>query len=133
MINLMTGEPILPARTANQYLARYWFAVRAGKIGSPVMRFIIKRTRRCRRSKRVKVAAAKRATQAHTLRTRKPSVDVVLNDSKNADHAGEQEAQNQGSSTAIKAVDVPRMSAYFWKRTRTGKSFERFIPMSQLF
>jgi hypothetical protein len=24
----------------NQYLARYWFAVRAGKIGSPVMRFI---------------------------------------------------------------------------------------------
>jgi hypothetical protein len=22
----MTGEPILPARTANQYLARYWFA-----------------------------------------------------------------------------------------------------------
>jgi hypothetical protein len=62
----MTGEPILPARTANQYLARYWFtvrycfavragkigppvmvrywfAVRAGKIGSPVMRFIINR------------------------------------------------------------------------------------------
>jgi hypothetical protein len=37
----MTGEPILPARTANQYLARFWFAVRAGKIGSPVMRFII--------------------------------------------------------------------------------------------
>jgi hypothetical protein len=36
MINRMTGEPILPARTANQYLA-YWFAVRAGKIGSPVM------------------------------------------------------------------------------------------------
>jgi len=28
------GEPMLPARTAN--LARYWFAVRAGKIGSPV-------------------------------------------------------------------------------------------------
>jgi hypothetical protein len=29
MINLltsMTGEPILPSRTANQYLARYWFA-----------------------------------------------------------------------------------------------------------
>jgi hypothetical protein len=61
----MTGEPILPARTADQYLARYWWtigprfapvklvhrscdllvdnwsAVRAGKIGSPVMRFII--------------------------------------------------------------------------------------------
>jgi hypothetical protein len=32
----LTGEPILPARPANQYLARYWFAVRAGKIGSPV-------------------------------------------------------------------------------------------------
>jgi hypothetical protein len=30
----LTGEPILPARTAN--LARYWFVVRAGKIGSPV-------------------------------------------------------------------------------------------------
>jgi hypothetical protein len=26
---------------SNQYLARYWFAVRAGKIGSPVRRFII--------------------------------------------------------------------------------------------
>jgi hypothetical protein len=38
MINRLTGEPILPARTANQYLARYWFAVRAGKIGSPVRR-----------------------------------------------------------------------------------------------
>jgi hypothetical protein len=25
-----------PSRTANQYLARYWFAVRDGKIGSPV-------------------------------------------------------------------------------------------------
>jgi hypothetical protein len=51
VLNHMTGEPILPARTANQYLARYWFAVRAGnqylarywfavragKIGSPVM------------------------------------------------------------------------------------------------
>ena len=32
----LTGEPILPSRTANQYLARYWFAVRDGKIGSPV-------------------------------------------------------------------------------------------------
>jgi hypothetical protein len=53
MINRMTGEPILPARTADQYLAtilpariadqylaRYWSAIRAGKIGSPVMRFI---------------------------------------------------------------------------------------------
>ena len=33
---LATGEPNLPSRTANQYLARYWFAVRDGKIGSPV-------------------------------------------------------------------------------------------------
>ncbi len=32
----LTGEPILPSRTANQYLARYWFAVPDGKIGSPV-------------------------------------------------------------------------------------------------
>jgi len=32
----LTGEPILPSRIANQYLARYWFAVRDGKIGSPV-------------------------------------------------------------------------------------------------
>jgi hypothetical protein len=40
VINLLTGEPILPARTANQHLARYWFAVRAGKIGSSVRRFI---------------------------------------------------------------------------------------------
>ena len=31
------------------------------------------------------------------------------------------------------AVDVPRMSAYFRERTRTGKSFERVIPLSQLF
>ncbi len=27
----LAGEPILPAQTANQYLARYWFAVCAGK------------------------------------------------------------------------------------------------------
>jgi hypothetical protein len=40
MINLLTGEPILPAQTANQYLARYRFAGFAGKIGSPVRRFI---------------------------------------------------------------------------------------------
>jgi hypothetical protein len=37
LINRLIGEPILPARTANQqqqqqYLARYWFTVRAGKI-----------------------------------------------------------------------------------------------------
>jgi hypothetical protein len=32
----LTGEPIFPGQTANQYLARYWFAVCAGKIGSPV-------------------------------------------------------------------------------------------------
>jgi hypothetical protein len=63
---------------------------------------VSKRTRRYRRSKRVKVAAAKRATQARTLRTRKPSADVVLNRSKNAKHAGEQEAQKQDSGTAIK-------------------------------
>jgi hypothetical protein len=31
----LTGEPMLPSRTANQYLARYWFAVRDGN-GSPV-------------------------------------------------------------------------------------------------
>jgi hypothetical protein len=42
MINRMTGEPNLPAQTADQYLARYWFAVCAGKIGSPVRRFINK-------------------------------------------------------------------------------------------
>ena len=38
------------------------------------------------------------------MRTRKPSVDVVLNDSKNAEHAVEQEAQEQGSGTAIKQL-----------------------------
>jgi hypothetical protein len=32
----LTSEPILPSRTANQYLARYWYTVRDGKIGSPV-------------------------------------------------------------------------------------------------
>jgi hypothetical protein len=53
---------------------------------------------------RVKVAAAKRATQARMLRTRKPSSDADLNDSRNAEHAGEQEAQKQGSSTAIKQL-----------------------------
>jgi hypothetical protein len=37
MKDRLTGEPILPARTANQYLARYWFAVRAGKFSSPVI------------------------------------------------------------------------------------------------
>jgi hypothetical protein len=31
----LTGEPILPSRTANQF----WFAVRDGKIGSPVKDF----------------------------------------------------------------------------------------------
>ena len=65
---------------------------------------VSKRTRRYRRSKRVKVAAVKRATQARTVRTRKPSADVVLNDSKNAEHAVEQEAQEQGSGTAIKQL-----------------------------
>jgi hypothetical protein len=63
---------------------------------------VSKRTRHYRRSKRVKVAAAKRATQARTLRTRKPSSDEDLDGSKNADHAGEQEAQKQGSGTDIK-------------------------------
>jgi hypothetical protein len=63
---------------------------------------VSKRTRRYRRSKRVKVAAAKRATQARTWQTRKPSSDEDLNDSKNAEHAGEQEAQKQGSGTAIR-------------------------------
>ena len=40
--NRLTGEPILPARSANQ--SRCWFAVRTGKIGSPVRRFIILRS-----------------------------------------------------------------------------------------
>jgi hypothetical protein len=65
---------------------------------------VSKRTRRYRRSKRVKVAAVKRATQARTVRTRKPSDNVVLNDSKNAEHAVEQETQEQGSGTAIKQL-----------------------------
>jgi hypothetical protein len=65
---------------------------------------VSKRTRRYRRSKRVKVAAAKRATQARTLRTRKPSSDEDLNETKKAEHAGEQEAQKQGSGTAIKQL-----------------------------
>jgi len=46
------------------------------------------------RFKRVKVAAA---TQARTLRTRKPSPDTDVNESKNAEQAGEQEALKQGS------------------------------------
>jgi hypothetical protein len=65
---------------------------------------VSKRTRRYRRSKRVKVAVAKRATQARTLRTRKPSSDEDFSDSKNAEHAGAQEAQKQGSSTAFKEL-----------------------------
>jgi hypothetical protein len=65
---------------------------------------VSKCTRRYRRSKRVKVAAAKRATQARTLRTRKPTSDEDLNDSKNADHAGEQQVQKQGSGKAIKQL-----------------------------
>jgi hypothetical protein len=36
VLQSLTCEPILPSRTSNQYLARYWFAVRDGKIGSPV-------------------------------------------------------------------------------------------------
>jgi hypothetical protein len=75
MINRMTGEPILPARTANQYLARYWFAVaqvklvhrarywfavRAGKIGSPVMRFITEPAHRL-------CITTLRSTSPHTL------------------------------------------------------------------
>ena len=36
MMHFLTGELFLPSRTANQYLARFWFAVRDGKIGSPV-------------------------------------------------------------------------------------------------
>jgi hypothetical protein len=52
-MNLLIGEQILPVQTANQYLARYWFAVCTGKIGarywfavctgkigSPIRRFI---------------------------------------------------------------------------------------------
>ena len=40
MMNFLTGELFLPSRTANQYLARYWFAVRDGKNSSPVKKFI---------------------------------------------------------------------------------------------
>jgi hypothetical protein len=94
---------------------------------------VSKRTRCYRRSTHVKVAAAKRVTQTRTLRTRKPSADVVLNDSKNAEHAGAQEAQKQDFWYGYQTVDVPRMSAFFRERTRTSKSFERFIPISQLF
>jgi hypothetical protein len=36
MINRLTDEQILPVSTANQYQARYWFEVRAGKISSQV-------------------------------------------------------------------------------------------------
>ena len=32
MMNFLTGELFLPSRTANQYLARYWFAVATVKI-----------------------------------------------------------------------------------------------------
>jgi hypothetical protein len=78
------------------------------------------------------MAAVKRETQARTVRTRKPNAVVVLNDSKNAEHVGEQEAQEQGWY-GYQSVDVPRMSAYFRERTRTGKSLERVIPLSQLF
>jgi hypothetical protein len=42
-MNFLTGELFLPSRTANQYLARYWFAVRDGKNSSPVKKFIINR------------------------------------------------------------------------------------------
>ena len=41
LMNFLTGELFLPSRTANQYLARYWFAVRDGKNSSPVKKFII--------------------------------------------------------------------------------------------
>jgi hypothetical protein len=93
---------------------------------------VLKRTRRYGRSKRVKVATAKRATQVHTLLTRKkPSSDADLNASKNTEQAGEQEAQKQGTGTAIKP-DVQRMSAYLRERTKTNKSVERFIALNQI-
>ena len=86
---------------------------------------VSKRTRRYRRSKRVKVAAAervkvaaaKRAPQTHTLRKR----------------TSEQEAQKQDSWYSYQAVAVTRMSAYFRERTGSGKSSHRFLPLSQLF
>ena len=43
VMNFLTGELFLPSRTANQYLARYWFAVRDGKNSSQVKIFIINR------------------------------------------------------------------------------------------
>ncbi len=46
MMNFLTCELFLPSRTANQYLARYWFAVRDGKNSSPVKKFIINRVPR---------------------------------------------------------------------------------------
>ena len=56
---------------------------------------VSERTRRYRRSKRVKVAAVKQATQTGALQTRKPSSDKDLNDFGKAEHVGEQEAHKQ--------------------------------------
>jgi hypothetical protein len=58
---------------------------------------VSKSTRRYRRSKSVKVAAAKRATQARALRSHKQSSHADLNESKNAEQSGKQEAQKQAS------------------------------------
>ena len=59
---------------------------------------VSKRTRCYRHSKRVKVAAVKRATQAGALQTCKPSSDKDINDFGNAEYFGEQEAHKQGSA-----------------------------------
>jgi hypothetical protein len=53
---------------------------------------VSKRTRRYRRSKRVKVADAKRARREHAI------AEAGLNYSKTAEHAGEPEAQKPGST-----------------------------------
>ena len=63
-----------------------------------------KRTLRYRRSKRVKVAAAKRATQAQTQRKHQQSSGADLTASKNRVPASEQEAHKQDSGVASESV-----------------------------
>ena len=65
---------------------------------------VSKRTRRYRRSKRVKVAAAKRATQAPTQRKHQQNSGADLTASKNIVPASEQEAHKQDSGATSESV-----------------------------
>ena len=101
---------------------------------------VSKRTRRYRRSKRVKVAAAKRAMQARTQRKHKQSCGADLIASKNRVPASEQEAHKQDSGVARESVTCDACKRIFGsaqsltshlKESQRCPGSSRYQPLSE--